>query len=125
MQSLYFCVRSSRNISFVSLSVNSYLENVPIITLVRFEPAESVKLCTVQKKDIATNKSSFSLTNKNISVKIAALLCFLQRSDPLSPSLRRLVTHLDEMKCVHVSDVHAAQMINTNRCFFKSLFVKH
>lgn len=66
----------------LGLSVNHYLENVPVKMLVRFKPAEeSKKLCTVNKKKkkkcVASNKSSFSLTNKNISVKIRSLLCLL------------------------------------------------
>lgn len=41
------------------LSVNHYLEKVPIIMLVRFKPAEeSEKLCT-GKKDDASNKKLF------------------------------------------------------------------
>lgn len=76
--SLYFSVNCSHIISyFLNLTVTHYLENVPIIIIVRFKPAEeNLKLCTVEKKrHCFKTKSSFSLTNKNISVKMIRLLC--------------------------------------------------
>lgn len=76
--SLYFSVNCSHIISyFLNLTVTHYLENVPIIIIVRFKPAEeNLKLCTVEKKrHCFKTKSYFSLTNKNISVKMIRLLC--------------------------------------------------
>lgn len=62
----------------LGLSVDHYLENVHIIMLVRFKLAEEREnRCTVKKKKcVASNKSSFSLTNKNIPVKMTRLLSF-------------------------------------------------
>lgn len=63
-----FCV-SAVHVFFFSyllgLSVNHYLENVPVKMLVRFKPAEeSKKLCTVKKK----KKKNVLLQTKALSV---------------------------------------------------------
>lgn len=61
--SLYFSVNCSHIISyFLNLTVTHYLENVPIIIIVRFKPAEeNLKLCTVKKKDIASKQKVLSV----------------------------------------------------------------
>lgn len=61
--SLYFCVCCSHIISYLlSLSVNHYLENVPVIMVVRFKPAEgSEELCTVKKKKMLLQTKALSV----------------------------------------------------------------
>lgn len=59
--SLYFSVNCSHIISyFLNLTVTHYLENVPIIIIVRFKPAEeNLKLCTVEKKKTLLQNKKF------------------------------------------------------------------
>lgn len=78
--SLYFCVHCPHIISYLlSLSVNHYVENVPIIMLVRFKPTEEgEKLCTVKKNVLLQTKApSVWQIKKNISVKRTRSLCLL------------------------------------------------
>lgn len=58
------------------LRLNHYLENVHIIMLVRFKLTEEWEKRCIVKKCVASNKSPFSLTNKNIPVKMTCFLCF-------------------------------------------------
>lgn len=70
--SLYLCA-FRRFLSSAPLSVNRYLENIHMMLLGSGSRSEWEDQCTVKKKSVASNKSSFSLTNKKIiPVKVAA-----------------------------------------------------